>query len=150
MLWTRTSHAAHHRLSLPIVLEGCSSIAHDWRNMHRGPVGLVKPHFGHVGTVGQHFSRVLLVLGVLNQSLVLPSATLADTAECKDRNNQKEHAGHNADDDVFRGLGETVPFLFDGLRSGRGVFTVKLDWCGIAVTMVSMLAQSRKEEGRYT
>lgn len=77
------SHA-HHRLRLGIVLERASGITHDGRHMDRRPLGLVIAHTGHIGTVGQDFGGVLLVLCVLDQLLVLTRATLADAAERKD------------------------------------------------------------------
>lgn len=57
----------------------------------------------HVGSVSHDFSVHFLVLGVLDEFLVLAGAALADAAERKDEDGQGDDATYYADDDVFCG-----------------------------------------------
>lgn len=107
------AHGAHHGLSLAAVLIHGTSIAHgDGRGDNMGTLeGIV----AHAIAVGQDFSGVLLVLGVLDEFLVLARATLSDAAEGEDEDGEDQHASDHARDDVLGLRAEAVPFLLDAL-----------------------------------
>lgn len=136
------AHGTHHGLCLAVVLVHGSCIAHGGGNMDLGALEGVGAHARHAGAVGHDLGGVLLVLGILDEFLMLARTALADAAEGEDGDGQEHDATHHAADDVF-GLGaEAVPFLLDALHARRAVGAVKFDGVRVAVE-VGLIGRSQ-------
>jgi hypothetical protein len=137
------AHGAHHGLCLAAVLVHGTGIAHDGRSGDLGTLEGVVAHARHAVAVGQDFSGVLLVLGVLDEFLVLAGAALSDAAEGEDGDGEEDHAPDHAADDVLGLRAEAVPFLLDVLNRGSAVGAIELDGFRVAVELVSYYFKGR-------
>lgn len=116
-----------------MVLIHGAGVAHGRCDGDLSTLEAVIAHARHAVAVSHDLRCVLLVLGVLNQFLVLAGAALADAAEGEDANGQENDAAHYAADDVLGLWAEAVPFLLDALDGGSAVLAVELD--GFRVTV---------------
>jgi len=107
----------HHGLRLAAVLEADACVTHHGGSgdMNTALVEGLSAHPRHTIAVGHDLCGVLLVLGVLDQLLVLACPSLSDAAEGKDDDREQNYATNDTADDVLGLLTEAVPFLLDAL-----------------------------------